>query len=212
MSVQTALMRFFLNPVVDKTLAIITVTPIAFAIYLRLVAGELDIVKINLLIQAALNVIPMLLRRPATRVSLNPCYFLVAFFAAFWIPFPALERSPGVMIVPEWFGVLLSCIGLLLSVYARLSLGLNIGLVPAQRNLVMDGAYGYVRHPIYTAVWVNYIALLLLHYSELHAGLVCIGIALFMLRSLMEERFLASDPEYAAYMRRVRRRWIPGVV
>lgn len=206
------LTRVFTNPVVDKTLAIITVAPIAFAIYVRLIKGELDIVRINLILQGVLNVIPMLLRRPASRVSFNPFYFLVSALAAFWIPFPALDSTAGVMIVPRWFGVALSCVGLVLTIYARLSLGRNIGMVPAQRNLVLDGAYGYVRHPIYSAIFVSYVSVLILHYTPLRLALVCIGIFLFLVRSIMEERYLASDPQYADYMRRVPHRWIPGLV
>jgi protein-S-isoprenylcysteine O-methyltransferase Ste14 len=69
-----------------------------------------------------------------------------------------------------------------------------------------------VRHPIYTAAFVNYVALLLLRYSLGTAVLVGLGILWFLVKSVVEERFLRTDPEYSAYMARVRRRWIPGVV
>ena len=99
-----------------------------------------------------------------------------------------------------------------LAVYARLSLGRNIGFVPAQRQIVTTGAYGFVRHPIYTGGFVNYIALLLLRYSRTTAILVGLGIFWFLLKSIVEEHFLRTDPEYSAYMARVRHRWIPWVV
>jgi protein-S-isoprenylcysteine O-methyltransferase Ste14 len=35
--------------------------------------------------------------------------------------------------------------------------------------------------------------------------------SLFILKSVIEERFLRDNPEYAAYMRQVRYRWIQGV-
>ena len=76
----------------------------------------------------------------------------------------------------------------------------------------MTGAYRMVRHPIYTAIFFNYLALILRHYSSLHVILVSLGIFWYVLKSIVEERFLARDPEYASYMRRVRWRWIPGVV
>jgi protein-S-isoprenylcysteine O-methyltransferase Ste14 len=41
-------------------------------------------------------------------------------------------------------------VALLFSMWARLSLGRNIGFVPAKREIVTAGAYRYVRHPIYT--------------------------------------------------------------
>ena len=106
----------------------------------------------------------------------------------------------------------LSWVGLVIAVYARLSLGRNIGFVPAQRQIVTTGAYGLVRHPIYTGAFVNYIALLLARYAPATLILVALGIFWFLIKSVVEERFLRADPEYAAYMARVRQRWIPGVV
>ena len=37
------------------------------------------------------------------------------------------------------------------------------------------------------------------------------GVGLFIVKTFMEEAFLAEDPTYAQYMRRVRYRWIPGI-
>lgn len=196
----------------DKGFAIVACLPIGYALYVRLGHGALDFVEINLLIQGLLNIVPMLVRRTPVRVTLNPLYWLLAFVAAYWVPFPALDTSPGTPIAPVWICVLLSFLGLLLAVFARLSLGRNIGVVPAQRRLVTSGAYGWVRHPIYSAIFVNYLALILQHYSSLHLLLVGLGTFWFVLKSIVEERFLAQDPEYAQYMRRVRRRWIPGLV
>lgn len=35
--------------------------------------------------------------------------------------------------------------------------------------------------------------------------------ALFMIKSVVEENFLKSDPTYAQYMQQVRSRWFPGI-
>ncbi len=212
MSARSSSSRVLTNPWVDKGFAAVISAPLAYAIYLRLVQGQLDFVKITLVIQAVVTVATMLVRRPPKRVSINPWYWLVSFLASYWIPFPALDKNPGTALIPYWFGVALSSFSLALTLYARFSLGRNIGMVPAQRNLVTDGAYAYVRHPIYTAVFASYLSLLLLHYSSLHLVLVSMGIFWFVLRSILEERYLTSDPDYVDYMRRVRRRWIPGLV
>jgi hypothetical protein len=34
----------------------------------------------------------------------------------------------------------------------------------------------------------------------------------FVIKSLVEESFLKNDPAYAAYLRRVRWHWFPGVI
>ncbi|HEY8258621.1 MAG TPA: hypothetical protein VIG08_13275, partial [Gemmatimonadales bacterium] len=163
MSFKGWLGRALTNSWVDKVLAALISAPLAYAVYRRLVEGQLDLVKITLIIQAAVTVVTMLVRRPPQRVSANPLYWLVSFLASYWIPFPAIDKAPGIALVPYWFGVSLALFSLVLTLYARFSLGRNIGMVPAQRTLVMDGAYAYVRHPIYTGVFVSYLALLLLH-------------------------------------------------
>ena len=96
---------------------------------------------------------------------------------------------------------------------ARLSLGRNIGFVPAQRELVASGAYAYMRHPVYTGFLFGSIAFLLRAYSPQNALLIGLGVFWFIpVKSVVEENFLCADPQYAEYMRRVRARWIPFVV
>jgi protein-S-isoprenylcysteine O-methyltransferase Ste14 len=50
------------------------------------------------------------------------------------------------------------------------------------------------------------------NFSWINFMLSVIFLALFVVKTLMEERFLAEDPAYAAYMGEVKYRWIPGVV
>ena len=97
-------------------------------------------------------------------------------------------------------------------IIARVKLGRNIGFVPAQRRIVTGGIYDVVRHPIYAGGFVAIFSLMLRSYSPLNVVLFSIGIVLFMIKSVVEENFLRADPEYAAYMQRVRWRWIPGIV
>lgn len=203
---------FLADPRVDRTVAVIASIPTAYIIYWRLRQGTLDIVRIALILQSLLLIATMVARRPPVRVTLNPWFWLLAFVATYWIPFSALAAPAGTAIAPRWLIVTLSVLGLLIAVYARLSLGRNIGFVPAQRQIVTKGAYGFVRHPIYTAAFINYVALLLLRYSGGTAILVGLGISWFLVKSVVEERFLRTDPEYAAYMASVRRRWIPGLL
>src|SRR2546423_186819 len=200
------------DPRVDRTVAVIASIPTAYLLYVRLRLGTLDIVRINLMVQSLLLIITMVARRPPVRVTPNPWFWLLAFVATYWIVFSALAAPTGIPIAPRWLILTLSWIGLLIAVYARLSLGRNIGFVPAQRQIVTTGAYGLVRHPIYTGAFVNYIALLLLRFASGTAILVALGIFWFLIKSVVEERFLRTDPEYSAYLARVRQRWIPGLV
>lgn len=60
---------------------------------------------------------------------------------------PFMDR--GHPLVSAQLSNLIAVAALLFSVWARLSLGRNMGFVPAQREIVTTGAYRYVRHPIY---------------------------------------------------------------
>ncbi len=185
------------DPRVDRTVAVIASLPAAYLIYWRLRQGTLDIVRINLILQSVLLIATMVARRPPIRVTLNPWFWLLAFVATYWITFAALVAPAGTPIAPHWLILALSWLGLIIAAYARLSLGRNIG---------------FVRHPIYTATFVNYAALFLLRSSRGTGMLVALGIFWFLIKSVVEERFLRTDPAYAAYMARVRHRWIPGVL
>jgi protein-S-isoprenylcysteine O-methyltransferase Ste14 len=85
-------------------------------------------------------------------------------------------------------------------------------MLPAQREIVDHGAYRWVRHPIYTAVFLMVIAGALRSFSMWNLLLYSMAIFLFVARTLAEEDFLRTDPSYAAYMQRVRWRWFPGVL
>jgi Phospholipid methyltransferase len=100
-------------------------------------------------------------------------------------------------------------VSLIILVYALLSLGRNIGFIPAQRKVVTKGAYGLVRHPIYTGTFVSLFAFVLRSYSVLNLTMALVLIALLMVRGVVEERFLRENPGYAAYLQEVRWRWSP---
>lgn len=145
------------------------------------------------------------------RVTTNPWYWAVTFVATYWLWLTAAYTPPGNSVVPPWCSGTLALLGLLTTFYARISLGRNIGLVPAQRRLVTGGAYRLVRHPIYTGVFFNYLASLFAAYSNIKVIIVGLGIFWFVLKSIIEERFLAEDTEYVKYMEQVRWRWLPWV-
>lgn len=196
---------------VDRSIAIVASIPTAYVAYRRLQQGTLDIVRINLIIQSLLLILTMVVRRPPVRVTMNPWFWLLAFVASYWVPFTALAAAAGTNLAPRWITLTLSWFGLVIMFYARFSLGRNVGFVPAQRHIVTTGAYGWVRHPVYTGIFVNYLALVLQRFSGGNLLLVTLGALWFMVKSVVEERFLAADPEYAAYLGRVRWRWVPGL-
>jgi protein-S-isoprenylcysteine O-methyltransferase Ste14 len=84
--------------------------------------------------------------------------------------------------------------------------------VDAQQTVVSTGPYRLVRHPMYAGVLLGAAATPLALGSlraEIFFPLSC---ALFVVRLLAEERFLADElPGYTAYMSKTRRRLVPGL-
>jgi methyltransferase len=78
-------------------------------------------------------------------------------------------------------------------------------------GVVTSGPFRYVRHPNYAAVFVEMIALPLIHtawITALAGALVHVVVLIFRLSA--EERVLFADPDYAAAMR-AKPRFLPGL-
>lgn len=105
-----------------------------------------------------------------------------------------------------------------------LTLGRSFAIFAARRELVARGPYAIVRHPAYACELVMVLATVVagasLDASDRVLGMprVALAIALaasalgsIVLRAREEERFLAGDPHYVAYAKRVRFRLVPFV-
>ena len=201
------------QPWLDRTIAAIACGPIAYGVYYRYTHLRHGLPLIAALLNTLVLIITMVIRRPPKRVTPNPWFWLLAFVASYWLVFIIFFLQKGSPLAPDWITNLLAILGLAVVLWARLSLGRNIGLVPAQRELVHTGAYAFMRHPVYTGVLITSTAFVLRAYSPLNAFLMGLGVFWFIpVKSLVEENFLRSDPQYAAYMHRVRARWIPFVI
>lgn len=108
-----------------------------------------------------------------------------------------------------WMGIGLVVIGVAFAWWARIRLGAlwSGGIVRREgHRIVDDGPYAIVRHPIYTALILCGIGVMLLQATLLSvagAALIAIG---FGLKARVEERFLAAElgeQDYAAYRARV---------
>jgi protein-S-isoprenylcysteine O-methyltransferase Ste14 len=205
------LLQVLANPWLDRTIAAIACVPFAYYSYYRYRQIGNAVPLVSLWIQSLLLIIPMVSRRPPKRITPNPTYWLLAFVASYWLLMPSLA-GPGRSLVSAGVANALAFSSLIIAVWARLSLGRNIGFVPAQRDLVAHWAYHYVRHPIYTGVFMSYLAFALAVYSPRNLLIAGLGILWFVVKSFVEEDFLRMDPQYAAYMQKVRARWIPFVL
>jgi protein-S-isoprenylcysteine O-methyltransferase Ste14 len=207
------IIRVLAQPWLDRTIAAVACVPISYGVYYRYTHFHHGLPLIASMLNTVILIITMVIRRPPKRVTPNPWYWLLAFVASYWLVFILFFLQKGKPLTANWITDALAVLGLVIMLWARLSLGRNIGLVPAQRELVHSGAYAFMRHPVYTGLLVTSIAFVLRAYSPLNALLMGLGVFWFIpIKSLVEENFLRADPQYAAYMQRVRARWIPFVI
>lgn len=198
---------------VDKLIATIAVLPFAYDFYFMVKDSMLspNFPVLVYLVDSGLIILTMLLRRDPVRITTNPAFWALTLVSTYWFSLGPFVATNGAPIAPTWMIYILVVASIFLFIWARLSLGRNIGFVPAQRELVISGAYRWVRHPIYLAVFVDLFGSLLQNFSPGNLIFVSFGIFWMLLKSLAEEQFLMQDTRYVEYMNRVRWRWIPGV-
>ena len=195
----------------DRVVAVVAVAPFAHQLFGAARAGRIGVAELTVIINYTLLVLTMVLRTSPVRVTRNPFFWALTFAATYWGFLTVLLYEQGTRLAPEWLIDALSLLSLFISVYARVSLGRSIGFVPAERTIVTTGAYAFVRHPVYTGLFVSLFGLHLSASSWRNLALDAIAVGLFVVKTHVEERFLAQNPDYAAYMRTVRWRWFPGL-
>lgn len=210
--------QFLKNPVADKVLGFIAISPAFYSLYLYwglLVAGEADMYRSAIAVGSVILIVSIAIRRVAKRVSLNPLFWFITAARNYWAAivinyiyiFPINNLLVPISITHTLFFIALGII-----FYSRISLGRNLGLVPARRELVTTGAYSYVRHPIHTGELLFFLSFLLVGFSVLNWSLLLLGAAFVIWKSLIEENFLKDDADYREYCKKVPYRWIPGVI
>lgn len=204
-------MDLLVNPWVDKTIAIVATIPFVVELYRRWVVGRVNFPRAVLGLQLLVIILVMVLRTPPVRVTPNPWYWLLAFVTTYATLGFSAYAEPGVTLVSPGLGNGVAVLSVVIIVYSLLSLGRNIGFIPAQRRIVTRGAYRFVRHPIYTGTFVSLLAFVLRAFSARNLAVAVTLVVLLMLRGVFEERFLREDAGYAAYLKEVRWRWFPGV-
>jgi protein-S-isoprenylcysteine O-methyltransferase Ste14 len=145
-----------------------------------------------------------LIRSEPVRVSHHPLDWALAIGATF-VPFLFAPTASAVLPAAR----LIIVAGVLIQIAGLLSLNRSFGLVAAHRTLKTGGLYGVVRHPLYASYLLSYIGYVLTNTSAFNIAVSLLACALMLARLLREERFLARDPRYMAYMQQVKYRVIP---
>jgi protein-S-isoprenylcysteine O-methyltransferase Ste14 len=161
-----------------------------------------------LLVSELLVVLLTVMRRPAVAVDRAWMTRMVAAVSIVGIP---LLRPSGAALVLDVLTASASGAGLLLIITGKVTLGRSFGLMPANRGIVCRGVYRTVRHPIYAGYLVTHAAFLVAHPTLWNLALLVVSDTALLVRAVYEERTLARDQQYAAYLTDVRWRVLPGV-
>lgn len=193
----------------DRGIALIAMVPFLYLTYYRYQHMRLGIPLASFAIGTSITFVTMMLRRPPKRVTPNPVYWLLTSIATYWALLTlGVMQSGRPLVASPVFDIVALC-SVVVIVWARFSLGRDIGFVPAQREIVTSGAYRYLRHPIYTGLFLGFLGIALRAYSPRNVLILSLGIVWFLIKSIVEESFLSADTQYAAYLQTVRARWIP---
>ena len=124
-----------------------------------------------------------------------------------WISFVDFE----IPIWMQWIGVAIIACALWLFYRSHKDLGQNWSAsleIREEHNLVTNGIYRQIRHPMYACIWLMVIgqALLLPNYIAGYSGLLTFGL-LYFLRIEQEEKMMLDEfgSAYQAYMKDTKR-------
>ena len=135
---------------------------------------------------------------------LGVLFYIVRLQVLTWAELPLPQWS-------QWLGIVLGGISLSLLAWTQLALGRNFSTtlhVRREHTLVTSGPYLYVRHPMYTALFLSLSAILLLTRNWLVGGVPLVGLCVTVLfRIQREERAMTEKfgDAYREYMKRTGR-------
>ena len=205
-------LRVLTKPWVDRVLAAVAIAPFVYSVAVNYHNAHADIPSVLWLVDMLIIISTVLFRKAPVRVTPNPWYWALAFVATYWGFLTWGIQIDGRPVAPVLIFNTIAILGTATELWGRFSLGRSIGFVPAQRDIVVHGAYRFVRHPIYTGLFLGLLADCLANWSLRNFWINGLMVFWFVIKSLVEENFLKNDRAYAAYLRRVRWHWFPGVI
>ena len=99
--------------------------------------------------------------------------------------------------------------GMLIALISMIYLRGSFSILPSVRQLVTNGPYRFIRHPIYLGEVLYVLGVMSLGFNSLSLLLFAALIALLIARIRIEERKLMAEPSYRGYAENVRYRFIP---
>lgn len=139
-------------------------------------------------------------------VSVAPFDWLVALGGTFM---PLFLRPAAWGVLPP--ASIVMALGTMIQIASMLSLNRSFALVAAKREIKTAWMYRIVRHPIYASYFLIFSGYVLVHTTLENLIVYALTMGFLYARIFREEKHLALDPSYRAYMVEVRYRLIPFV-
>jgi len=133
--------------------------------------------------------------------SLERVQHLVPLILGFWLLFEKNWDGLDTRLVPAipaawWSGLVLTAVGVAISIWARVSLGTNWSAVVTLKDgheLISKGLYRWIRHPIYAGILLGMIGEATIRgYLRCWIGFLLV-LAAFYFKARREEGFLRSE-------------------
>jgi len=138
-------------------------------------------------------------------VPMGTTFFNLAYGVIPWLP-ALLQKSlcpAGWQTACIATGLFFNLVGLWIAVWGAIHLGRSFGVLIEVRKVVLEGAYRWIRHPIYLGHICFLVGFAIANFSLAFFILVPVHIALLLYRARLEEARLAEvSPEYQAYQKR----------
>jgi len=100
-SASSAVSRALCNPWIDRSVALVAVVPFAYTLGHDISRFGFNIAWLVANANFVMLVLAMVIRRPPTRVTPNPAYWLLAFVATYWVFLVDHFVTPGPAAVPD---------------------------------------------------------------------------------------------------------------
>ncbi len=166
--------------------------------------GQLSII-LNIIFYG-LSVVCALIRRPAKDLDRSLFSWLFT-FAGIALPMLLIPNATNELLI----GHLLQMGGIGISIVGLVSLNKSFGLVAANRGIISNGLYRFVRHPLYISYELTIIGFIINNLSIYNLVIACIHLAFQLQRIKYEENLLGKDPQYREYAKQTRWRLFPFV-
>ena len=152
-----------------------------------------------------------LIRLRPSVVSMNPIHWVVALITSFsGFIFSRQGTNYGAILSVTADSLIVFAI--ILGIVTALVLGRSYDFLPALREVKTDYVYDIVRHPMYLSSIIIKLGYVLKNTSLYNFCLLMVIMALYNKRARYEEDIMSHCDSYASYLRRVKYRFIPGII